>query len=494
MWYISNMPTLQIPRTMSTQHPDNAVVPAFARGDILYGEDEIREAEYAFAQLGCEEQMWDCEGKEVDNFVVKKLLSHYGDFFRVKKLGDSARITLRIPNPEIERAEAKIVLETLESIPRSADVAKLFYGKDATPIFEVILPMTTSAAAVDRVFRYYRDFVAGKESRALDGNGMTVGQWIGEFLPKQINVIPLLEDWDHLLRAGEIVREYIADKTAQVQRVFFGRSDTAMNYGLVSAVLLVKLAAQQMRALEKESGVALPIILGVGSAPFRGNCVPPRVERVLAEYPFVATYTIQSAFKYDYPLSEVQAAIAKIHAAAVREPVDFDTARALEIMQRYTAAYQQQIKALAPAINAVAEYIPRRRMRKLHIGLFGYSRNMAGVTLPRAINFTGALYSLGLPPELLGLDALRPEDVDFLRSAYPGFLADVEDALRYFSPESPFVSQQVVAAVNALGLRVQPSSGYGAHVAAVTQALQRGGLDDVRQDILTMALQRKFLG
>jgi len=66
---------LPIPRCMSTQHPDNVQVPFFAEHSDLGGDDEIREAFYAYADLGCDEQMWDVEGKEVDAFVVKKLLS-----------------------------------------------------------------------------------------------------------------------------------------------------------------------------------------------------------------------------------------------------------------------------------------------------------------------------------------------------------------------------------------------------------------------------------
>ncbi|MDI6639273.1 MAG: phosphoenolpyruvate carboxylase, partial [Methanocellales archaeon] len=132
----------KIPKCMSTQHPDNVHSPFFAENTELGGEDEIREAYYAFSQLGCDEQMWDCEGKEVDNFVVKKLLTKYESFFREKRLGREVFITLRVPNPTVEKAEAKVLLETLESIPRSFDAAKLFYGDDTPPIFEVILPMT----------------------------------------------------------------------------------------------------------------------------------------------------------------------------------------------------------------------------------------------------------------------------------------------------------------------------------------------------------------
>ena len=66
-----------IPKTMSTQHPDNVYIPFFAREPQLSGEDEIIEAFYAFSVLGIEEQMLDVEGKEVDEFVVKKLLERY---------------------------------------------------------------------------------------------------------------------------------------------------------------------------------------------------------------------------------------------------------------------------------------------------------------------------------------------------------------------------------------------------------------------------------
>src|SRR3989344_4843567 len=132
------------PRCMSTQHPDNVTLPFFAQNSVLSGDDEVQEAFYVFSHLGIKEQMWDSEGKEVDNHVVKKLLTKYETFFQQKQLGKDFRLTLRIPNPAVEKNEAKIVSETLESIPRSFDVAHTLGNGDA-PIFEVILPMTRSA-------------------------------------------------------------------------------------------------------------------------------------------------------------------------------------------------------------------------------------------------------------------------------------------------------------------------------------------------------------
>lgn len=118
----------------------------------MSGEDEIQEAYYAFSHLGCCEQMWDSEGKEVDNYVVKKLLTKYTHFFKQRRLGRDVFLTLRLPNPTVEKDEAKIFLETLESIRLSMDVAKIFYNdENYPPVFEVILPMTTNAAELNRI-------------------------------------------------------------------------------------------------------------------------------------------------------------------------------------------------------------------------------------------------------------------------------------------------------------------------------------------------------
>ncbi len=60
-----------------------------------------------------------------------------------------------MPNPAVERAEAKILLETLESILRNFDASALFYKRDVAPIFEVILPMTQTAGDINRIYHYY---------------------------------------------------------------------------------------------------------------------------------------------------------------------------------------------------------------------------------------------------------------------------------------------------------------------------------------------------
>ena len=73
-----------------------------------------------------------------------------------------------------------------------------------------------------------------------------------------------------------------------------------------------------------------------------------------------------------------------------------------EVMALFAGFYRSTVEELAEKINSVATSLPRRRERVQHVGLFGYSRGVGKVKLPRAIGFTASLYSLGIPPEIIG--------------------------------------------------------------------------------------------
>jgi phosphoenolpyruvate carboxylase len=487
----------KIPKTMSTQHPDNVNSPFFSSTQELGGEDEIHEAFYAFSHLGCSEQMWDSEGKEVDNFVVKKLLTKHGSFFKKHVLGEDIFITLRVPNPTIEKTEAKLLLETLESIPRSFDAAKLFYQADKAPIFEVILPMTTSAKCLNRIYNYYKDFVVGKQNQLFADGDITIGEWIGEFKPASINIIPLFEDKDNMLDSHNIVREFLQDKNIDevgYQRVFFARSDPAMNYGMIGSVLLNKIALKNLDVLSKDLNIKIYPIIGVGSAPFRGNLRPQTVDRVLEEYPSVHTFSIQSSFKYDNFPEDVRKAIEKIEQSTTKQAQQIDEDRSLKLIDRYAKEYGQQAIDLAPVVNKVAKYIPGRRKRKLHTGLFGYSRNIGGVSLPRVITFTAALYSLGLPPELLGLNALTEEDISFVKTAYIHFEEDMRDALLYYNPDCPFVPQVLKDKIEKFFPGYKQDEEHRKLAAYVAKVVSKGENIDLSEYVLRAANIRGFLG
>lgn len=419
-----------IPRTIGTQHPDNVKRPFFSPTPLLEDDLEIKEAFHSFRDFGIQEQMWDYEGKETDEYVVKKLLMNYGDFFREKVLGCDCFLTIRLPNPAIQKGEGKILLETLESIPRNYDIANLFYRKDVPSIFEVILPMTVSAKEIIRIEEYYDRFVFKKQNACV--HDIRIKDWIGKIRPRRINVIPLIERISKLIRVDEIIREYLA-KTKWKRnylRVFLARSDPALNFGYVSAFLALEIALLRLDRLERETRVEIFPIVGVGCPPFRGHFTPENVENYLNAYPGAQTFTIQSSFKYDYPVEVVRSAVGKINSHKRSRPREVEEERSKDIIFRFMESYQRDIERLAPLVNMIAPYIPKRRARALHVGLFGYSRGEGKVFLPRAITFCAALYSIGIPPEILGFEGLEKEDLEYLKQD-ENFILDMRKAMRF---------------------------------------------------------------
>ena len=427
------MAKAKVSRCMSTQHPDNVNSPFFSDSEILAGETEIKETYYVFSHLDIREQMWDCEGKEVDNHVVEKLLSRYPKFFAENKLGRDFFLTLRVPNPNVEKTQGKILLETLESIPRNYDIASVS-GDNIAPIWEVILPMCTSGAELQRIYEYYRKVVVGKRTTKV--GDLTVKEWLGDFAPEEISLIPLVEDRKSLTDADKIVGSYIEGKKFEYQRVFLARSDPALNYGSLAAVLLNKLCLQKLHALEENSSVEILPIIGVGSAPFRGNLKPTNVGNCLKEYPSVQTFTLQSSYKYDYPESVVRSGTREINGTKRRRPLSVDEKMVNGVIDKTIEQYQKEVASLSQLISTLSRYNPSRRARKVHIGLFGYSRSLKGIVLPRAIPFCSALYSIGVPPELLGLSALSPKELDEVRNMYVSFDEDITDSTKYLCKEN----------------------------------------------------------
>jgi phosphoenolpyruvate carboxylase len=85
--------------------------------------------------------------------------------------------------------------------------------------------------------------------------------------------------------------------------------------------------------------------------------------------------------------------------------------------------------------------MPQRRERLQHIGLFGYSRGVGKVRLPRAIGFTGALYSVGVPPELIatgrGLSEAKKRGLlPIVETYYPALRDDLKHAGKYLNREN----------------------------------------------------------
>ena len=426
----------KIPATMGTQHPDNAAAPYWETdGDAFVNvHEEVRECTSAFADLGCEEYMWDWEGKFVDEAVVDRLFSEHHAFFKKRQIGRDLFLTFRIPNIWEEKGYS--LGRALMGILTAEDIARDL-GFHRPPLFEVILPMADSA---DKLLHIQKTFSAMAEFKhSLFGSAKNDFTYV--------EMIPLIEGVEHLFGIRALLEKFVELHRKQYGRApayirpFLARSDPALVSGLVPAVLAVKAAISEAYRFSQDSGIPVFPIVGAGSLIFRGGLAPPRVKEFAAEYGGVRTATIQSGFRYDYPLEEVKKGIRYLNAhLAETKPLMLsraEVAAAKVIAEKFTLPYRAAIKSLYKTVMAVADASPRRRERRLHIGLLGYGRKVGGKRFPRAINFTAALYSLGVPPEFLGLGrgyaSLTEAERSLLHKMYKHFKDEVVEAGRYIN-------------------------------------------------------------
>ncbi|MEM3708970.1 MAG: phosphoenolpyruvate carboxylase, partial [Nitrososphaerales archaeon] len=201
-----------------------------------------------------------------------------------------------------------------------------------------------------------------------------------------------------------------------------------------------KISLSRLYSIQKKRGVEVYPIIGVGSMPFRGHLSPNNIEGFLDEYSGIYTVTIQSAFKYDHPIVDVRRTVRKLNESLpTKEPEIIETHEEkilIRILEKFVSRYQNIIEGLAPLINSISCYVPQRRARKLHIGLFGYNRNLGKVRLPRAIPFAASFYSLGIPAEFIGsstLSELRDDEHNILQTYYKNMVKDLESVSCYVS-------------------------------------------------------------
>lgn len=398
----------KIPRAMVTQHPDNASEAFWLGESFIDSRNEVKECFTSFSELNCEEFMWDWEGKYVDEAVIERLFEENFSFFKENPLGKDTFLTYRFPNIWIEKGSYR-VLRAFANIITAYDIAKDL-NLYCPPIFEVILPMVTSAEQLIYLQTKFTELahLVSKDSKAKIGSGN----------PPIVEIIPLIEDIPHLLGVDKLLEKYIylynKKNLAKIKKIeyirpFIARSDPALNYGLVPAVLAGKIALSKIYQTAKRTNSKVYPIIGCGSVPFRGHLSPENIKNFLKEYAGIKTVTIQSSFRYDYPLDKVKKAIKtlntellKLTKMALIESKDLKVLE--EIIKIFKTYYRQDIAKIAGLINEVSKCVPRRRERRLHIGLFGYSRQFTkGIHLPRAITFTCSLYSLGIPPEIIGV-------------------------------------------------------------------------------------------
>lgn len=461
----------KIPATMATQHPDNAGAPYWETdGDgFVSVQEELTECISAFRDLGVEEFMWDWEGKYADEAVIDKFFTEYYQFAKTRRLGEKIFLTFRVPNVWHERGYS--LMRALMVILTSEDFARDLKFKNR-PLFEVILPMTERADQLMYLHKSFEQLAHFKKKIFNHQKRANIDQ---------LDVIPLVESVSGQLGFGKLLADYTKKYQAHFHkkpphiRPFLARSDPAMASGLIATVLANKIALSDIAEFSRHTRIKTHPIIGVGSLVFRGGLSPVHYKDFAKQYGGVRTATIQSAFRYDYPFAAVAKSIAGLNRLLPKSaalPVRAsDRPILIKIIKRAEVIYQTSLPALVQYLAPIFTAVPRRRERKLHIGFLGYGRNLGGVRLPRAISFTAGFYSLGVPPEFVGLgrllSGLSLKERAILLKYYPLLKNELNRAARFIAPanllalskSNPIwrvVESDIVVAAKILGLSVGP--------------------------------------
>lgn len=447
---------MKIPATMGTQHPDSA-------SKYVPIQEEVEEAATALtpppAGLGLEEFMIDFEGKmtpyhqtaEVVHLLLEKNLMPGRDVW----------ITPRISSAT-EETVFRQIMALMSIIEADYDLMRL--SNEAGSIKEVILPMVRGAADLIALRRRIADVLdlAHKEF-GLKKN------------PNSLQVIPLVEEVPQMVNFANFFQDYFRlcqEQKFKVQRLRFmmARSDSAMIYGLVASVLAVKIMIATAYKSEAQLNLQVAPIFGGGALPFRGHVRYENLNNLLKEFAGIKTVTIQSGLRYDHSQETVQKLAAQLRKALPENnPLVFNLEEInflKELIAFFSLAYMQKFSKVAPIVAHLADIIPKQRDRLTERGPTGYARQtpnpatLAGFTkdeetalalkklklpanikLPRAITFTGVLYSIGLPPEFLGVgqavakikERFGQEGIVKFLTFYPSIKTDLKFASQFLA-------------------------------------------------------------
>jgi phosphoenolpyruvate carboxylase len=449
------MENFKIPATMATQHPDSAsrYVPI---------QEEADEAVNALTPqpegLGIEEIMIDFEGKmtpyhqtaEVAQKLIEKNLTPGVDVF----------ITPRISNAT-EETVFRQLMALMSIIEADYDILR---SKSDGCIKEIVLPMVKGA-----------DDLVNLRVRIADILDLAHKEFGLAKDPNSIQVIPLVETVPTMLEFSDFYQEYYKKASSlsfklERMRFMIGRSDSALTYGLIPSVLACKIVLSKTFELEQVLSAENAPIIGGGVLPFRGHIRPDNIDNIIDDFKGVRTLTIQSGLRYDWDIDETKKFISDLKIKLRRESKTVldnkQTERIKDLICIFSAGYCQEFGKIAGVASKISDLLPKQRDRLTRKSSYGYARASSSPDelvkftknhniiellrsvktksfelLPRAITFTGAMYSIGLPPEFLGLGQgldnakkiFSKDVVEELTELYVGLRDDLKFAARYLN-------------------------------------------------------------
>lgn len=441
----------KVPSTMATQHPDSAT-------KFVPVREEPDEAVYSLKMptqgLGCDEYMVDYMGKLTPYHQIGQIVLRLTQEKIVP--GKDVFITPRMVSDFAEEPFRQFM--TLFAVMEG-----IYYSISSTGeqgILEIVQAMTSTVEELVRC-----------EERANNLFGIVEKELKIPREGKKLRIIPLFEGVAELLSTREVLTKYA--KIASVKdyvRVFLGKSETALLYGHPASALSCKVALSDCQLAAEELGIDIYPIFGGGSLPFRGHICYENAKNFLGEYSGTRTYTIQSGMRYDHGSEKTIKLNEMIRSSIKKEATRFsldERRRIVTSIMIFAKNYLQEISEITERVMMVARFVPDQRERILGSEEVRYYRELRDVKdlaahcpdksiaqviegletgtfrkLPRVIKFTAALYTCGLPPELIGTgNALKEiKEVQgqewlnsLLHEIFPSLINDIEAVTKYYS-------------------------------------------------------------
>nr|MDO8082406.1 phosphoenolpyruvate carboxylase [Candidatus Freyarchaeota archaeon] len=326
-------------------------------------------------------------------------------------------------------------------------------------IYEVIHPLTESPMEMTRIemsFNILKNYIL----ETIDATAKL----------KDVQIIPFIRDLSSLLNTSNIISEYLKAYTSSRNpldylRVFLGRSDSAVNCGLVPSTLASKIAISDLAIIGEELGTPTFPILNAGSLPFRGFVNPENLDKILNDYSGIRTITIPSSLRYDIDRREAQRVVVLLKdKLQSQKPQTFskkDKNEIINIISLFAANYYESLYDIL-LDTRIFELVPLRRdqpinsKNKDHLSCQLMIKQLAKLCTDKeiskqllkmeslkfeppvgAIPFTATLYSIGLPPEFIGtgrgLNAVNEWKSEALEQLMDVYYSSLKDSLKYAS-------------------------------------------------------------
>jgi len=457
----------KIPASMATQHADSA-------SRFVTVPEEANEAVNALKQddggLGCDEYMPDYMGKLTPYNQIGMIVKRLKDESKLI-LGKDVFVTPRMVSNFYDEPFRYMMtlLAVMEGIHYSSELVS------EQGILELVHAMTSTVDELSKSLERMNSlYPLLRKLKLLTKEG-------------GLRLIPLFEGVPEHLSLKTAILSYLGlGKIRDYIRVFIGKSETALLAGHPASVLSCKLAIADCYEAALESGVEICPIVGGGALPFRGHFTAENTNRFMEEYRGARTYTIQSGVRYDHGADSTRALVKKLSEVSGKTPLSYDGDQRRNMIRAiaiFTKNYLQELSEIVDNVLKVAEHVPDQRERILGYKDVTHYKDLRNIKalfdvcadpeimkeasrldseklqrLPRPIKFTAAMYTCGLPPELLGTgNAMREirEDIgpqwleDFLKEIFPSLGVDIRFASRFLS-ESFLITRRIKQGIEEL--------------------------------------------